>query len=179
MPTLSLPLLSVRESFLIAMDELRVERKDHSDDDTMIGRNITRWGGRWSTPDGFAAYVASVRAEAEEETPRPEGWVPETTWWWVDGDEYLGRISLRHRLTAQLRVVGGHIGYDVRPSARRHGHATAMLAAVLTLAHAMGIDAVLVTCDVGNVASRRVIEANGGWVEDERHGKLRFWVPCG
>jgi predicted acetyltransferase len=178
MPTLSLPLLSVRESFLTAMEELRAEGKDYSDDDTRISRNITRWGGRWSTPDGFADYVAAVRAEAEEDAPRPEGWVPETTWWWVDGDEYFGRISLRHRLTTQLRVIGGHIGYDVRPSARRQGHATAMLAAVLPLAHAMGIDRVLVTCDVGNVASRRVIEANDGQLEDERHGKLRFWVPC-
>jgi predicted acetyltransferase len=86
---------------------------------------------------------------------------------------------LRHRLTTQLRVVGGHIGYDVRPSARQRGHATAMLAAVLPLAQAMGIDPVLVTCDVGNVASRHVIEANGGRLEDERDGKLRYWLSCG
>jgi hypothetical protein len=35
----------------------------------------------------------------------------------------------------------------------------------------------LVTCDVDNVASRRVIEHSGGVLEDERAGKLRFWVP--
>jgi predicted acetyltransferase len=31
----------------------------------------------------------------------------------------------------QITMVGGggHIGYDVRPSARRHAHATVMLAA--------------------------------------------------
>ncbi|HEU0192308.1 MAG TPA: hypothetical protein VFR17_13735 [Mycobacterium sp.] len=33
-----------------------------------------------------------------------------------------------------------------------------------------------VTCDTGNVASRRVIEAHGGVLEDERHGKLRYWL---
>jgi predicted acetyltransferase len=33
------------------------------------------------------------------------------------------------------------------------------------------------TCDVDNVGSRTVIELNGGVLEDERSGKLRFWVP--
>jgi len=102
--------------------------------------------------------------------------VPCTTLWWVEDDEYLGRLAIRHRLTEWLRKVGGHIGYDVRPTARRQGHATAMLRAALPRARELGIDDVLVTCDVDNVASRRVIEANGGRFEDERDGKLRFWV---
>lgn len=42
----------------------------------------------------------------------------------------------------------------------------------------MGIDPVLVTCDTGNAGSRRVIEAGGGVLEDERRGKLRYWVPA-
>jgi predicted acetyltransferase len=95
----------------------------------------------------------------------------------VDGPDYLGRIALRHQLTDRLRETGGHVGYDVRRTARRQGHATAMLRAVLPLARGIGIDPVLVTCDVDNLASRRVIEVNGGVLEDERSGKLRFWVP--
>jgi predicted acetyltransferase len=97
--------------------------------------------------------------------------------WWVEQDEYLGRIAVRHRLTAQLREVGGHIGYDVRPSARRRGHATAMLRAALPVVRSLGINSALVTCDVDNVASRKVIERNGGVLEDQRGDKLRFWVP--
>jgi predicted acetyltransferase len=45
------------------------------------------------------------------------------------------------------------------------------------VARALGIGPALVTCDVGNVGSRAVIERNGGVLEDERAGKLRFWVP--
>ena len=41
----------------------------------------------------------------------------------------------------------------------------------------MGIDPALITCDATNVASRRVIETNGGIFEDELDGILRFWVP--
>jgi predicted acetyltransferase len=107
------------------------------------------------------------------------GYVPGTTLWWADGDEYLGRLTIRHRLTPSLLQVGGHIGYDVRTSARRRGHATAMLAAALPVAHGMGIDPVLINCNEDNVGSRKVIEGNGGVLEDMREGKLRFWVPTG
>ena len=175
---LSMPTVVVAGSFLTAMKEFQAEGRGGPEDDTMIGAEIREWQGRWGAPEGFAAYVAALRAQSEEETPRPAGWVSCTTWWWVDGPGYLGRIALRHQLTDRLRETGGHIGYDVRPTARRQGHATAMLRAVLPLTHGMGINPVLVTCDVDNLASRRVIQANGGVLEDERYGKLRFWVSA-
>ncbi|MBV9445664.1 MAG: GNAT family N-acetyltransferase [Streptosporangiaceae bacterium] len=177
MPELSRPTVAVAESFLVAMKEFMSEGRGGADDESMIGTEIREWRARWDTPEGFAAFVAALLAQSEEETPRPAGRVPSTTWWWVDGRDYLGRITLRHRLNDRLRENGGHIGYDVRPAARRQGHATAMLRAALTRAHAMGIDPALITCDVPNLASRRVIEANGGVLDDERQGKLRFWVP--
>ncbi|RLV49605.1 GNAT family N-acetyltransferase [Nocardioides mangrovicus] len=124
-------------------------------------------------PTDVAAEVANL----VDEQWRPEpGKVRCTHLWWVAGEEYLGRIGVRHELDDWLAELGGHIGYDVRPSRRRQGHATAMLAAALPTAHALGIDPALITCDTDNVASRRTIEANGGVFEDERGGKLRYWV---
>ncbi len=52
-----------------------------------------------------------------------------------------------------------------------------MLAAVLPRAAALGIEKALVTCDYDNTASRKVIEANDGVLEDGRGDKLRYWVP--
>jgi predicted acetyltransferase len=52
-----------------------------------------------------------------------------------------------------------------------------MLTAALPVAQALGIDPALLTCDAPNIASRKVIEANGGVLEDKRGDKLRFWVP--
>lgn len=172
-----MPTVTVARSFLNAMKEFGAEGRGAPDDNSMIGAEIREWQVVWDTPEGFAAYVAALRAQSLQETPRPAGWVPCTTWWWVQGTDYLGRIALRHQLTGRLREVGGHIGYDVRPTARRQGHATSMLRAVLPRAHGMGIDPALVTCEADNLPSRRVIEANGGVFEDERAGKLRFWVP--
>lgn len=171
MATLSLPVSRVRVSFLAATEELRAEGFEG----TALERET--WRERWERENGFDEYVEFVRSQAREETPRPEGWVPQTTWWWLEGDEFLGRIDLRHRLTDDLRLVGGHIGYYVRPSARRKGHATAMLAAVLPEARGMGIERALLTCDSNNVASRKVIEANGGELDEQYGGKLRYFVP--
>jgi predicted acetyltransferase len=180
MPELILPDGRVHQSFLTAMKEFQAEgRGGPGDDHSMLGREIRLWSDRWDDPAVFAEYTAWLRADAREESSRPPGFVPGTTLWWADGDEYLGRITVRHRLTPSLLNVGGHIGYDVRPSARRRGHATAMLAAALPVARELGIDRALLTCLTGNVGSRRAIEANEGVLEDERGGMLRFWVPCG
>jgi predicted acetyltransferase len=175
-PRLAVPDAGVRRSFSAAMEEFRAEGRGHDDDRSFVGRCIRERAGT-GDDDAFAAFVDAIRAERLDETPRPEGFVPATELWWIDGDEFLGRLGIRHRLTAMLLEVGGHIGYDVRPSARRRGHATAMLRAGLPIAHQLGIDPALVTCDVDNIGSRTVIERNGGVLEDERAGKLRFWVP--
>ncbi|HEX2774376.1 MAG TPA: GNAT family N-acetyltransferase [Micromonosporaceae bacterium] len=177
MPELTPPTGRVRASFLAAMAEFRAEGRGDRQDNTVIGAEIRRHSETWHTAEGFGQFVRELRLEALEETPRPEGWVPSTTLWWVEGDEYLGRIAIRHRLTRALREVGGHIGYDVRPTARRQGHATAMLHAALPATRALGIDPALITCDADNVASRLVIEHNGGRLADQRNGKLHFWVP--
>jgi predicted acetyltransferase len=177
MPQLCPPTTEVHESFLAAMAEFRAEGRGGDVDNSMIGRDIRDQGGEWSEPEVFRGYVDRVVDQALQDAPRPDWMVPSTTLWWVDGPDYLGRISIRHRLTPTLLEWGGHIGYDVRPSARRRGYATAMLAAARPVAARLGIDPALVTCDPDNTGSRKVIEANGGVLEDERSGKLRFWVP--
>ena len=173
MAQLTRPHVRFRASFLAAMDEFVEEGRAGTE--SMIGWDLTRFAGTWHTDAGFASYVEETLAEAER--PRADGFVCQTSWWWTDGEEYLGRISLRHELTPSLLEWGGHIGYDVRRSRRRQGHATRMLAAVLPEAARLGIDRALLTCDADNVASRCVIEANGGVCEDRRGAKLRYWVP--
>ena len=52
-----------------------------------------------------------------------------------------------------------------------------MLAAALPVARSLGIDRALHTCDEANLVSRKVIEANGGVLEDKNGDKVRYWVP--
>ena len=172
MPELVVPTTSVRESFLEAMDEFVAEGAESSQTADWIEHNAPRW----SAPDAFEVFVEAVKADASADTPRPERHVPCTTLWWIDGEDYLGRLAIRHELNDFLLSVGGHIGYDVRPTRRREGHATAMLKASLPWALALGVDPALVTCDDDNLASTRVIEAAGGVLEDVRGTKRRYWV---
>jgi predicted acetyltransferase len=125
----------------------------------------------------FAIYVERIISVGAPDAALPRGIVPATFYWWVHGHEYLGRLSIRHSLTPWLLDFGGHIGYVVRPSARKQGHATSMLRAALPEAARLGIDPALVTCDDTNIGSRRVIERNGGILDDQRGRKLRYWVP--
>ncbi len=83
-------------------------------------------------------------------------------WMW-DG-EFCGSISLRWKpgTTDLPPHVLGHIGYAVVPSKRRLGYATSALKQMLPEAREVGLPFVEITTDPDNVASQRVIEANGG-----------------
>ena len=150
MPRLVPPEPRLRASFAAAMDEFAAEGRGSPSDRTVIGSYLRDHAGDVADEAAFEAFCAAVRAQALEATPRPDGWVPATELWWVDADEFLGRVAIRHRLTPMLLEVGGHIGYDVRPSARRRGHATEMLRQALGIARGLGIDRALVTCDADN-----------------------------
>jgi predicted acetyltransferase len=176
MPVLVTPAARHRRSFVEAMAEFRGEGRGADGDGSMLANEMRRHGATWDSEAGFAAFVAELVAARLEETPRPDGFVASTTLWYADGDVYHGRLTIRHRLTPLLLEEGGHIGYDVRPSSRHRGYATAMLAEALPIARALGICDVLLTCDDSNIASRSVIERNGGVLEDVRSGKRRYWI---
>lgn len=127
----------------------------------------------------FSALLA--RFEDYRHGRVPAGRVPETTLWLVAGDDYLGRIAIRHALNDALRVDGGHIGYDVRPSRRGQGLGTRMLRLAMPYAHALGVDPAMLTCDADNLASWRLIERCGGAREStfvhDGVTCFRYWLP--
>ena len=113
----------------------------------------------------------------------PDELVPETTYWLVDGGEFIGRTSIRHRLNEKLLNDGGHIGYDIRPSKRGQGYGNQILKLALEKAKGLGLSRVLLTTsDIRNIASRKIIEKNGGIFQDKipkpdsGFDILRFWV---
>ncbi len=133
------------------------------------------------TPASFATWTANLRRQGDPSVPPKPGWVHCTYRWVVENDTYLGAVALRHELNDFLFEAAGHIGYSVRPSARRRGLATWALARTLERARTMGLDRVLLTCDPDNTASARTIERNGGQLEDTRDTSLgpkrRYWIP--
>ena len=85
-----------------------------------------------------------------------------TRWIWTDA--FCGSIGFRWTPgTAALPAhVLGHVGFAVVPWKRRQGLATRALALMLDEPRRRGLPFVEITTTADNVASRRVIEANGG-----------------
>jgi Predicted acetyltransferase len=132
--------------------------------------------------DDFDAFLARLDACARGEG-LPPGFVAHSTWWLVrDASEVVAVSNLRHALTAALLREGGNIGYGVRPSARRRGFGTAILAKSLTQAAKLGLGRVLVTCAATNPGSVKVIVRNGGIFESEEYLSdrnevvQRYWI---
>ncbi len=133
---------------------------------------------------GYKSYEAYLTSLHKRE--RGEGkWLPSTNYMLVDDqDVVVALVDIRHALNRHLLNVGGHIGYSTRPSKRGKGYATIVLAEALKKCKALQIDRVLVTCNLSNTASARVIEKNGGveaehYVESDGNVVRRFWIDNG
>ena len=72
--------------------------------------------------------------------------VSQTTFWLLDDEEYIGTFALRHDLTEQLKEIGGHIVYQIKPSKQKQGYATKGLLLCLNEALRSGLEQILITC---------------------------------
>jgi predicted acetyltransferase len=163
---LAVPDESYHESFVAALREFHDEGEvlDIRMDEVAEPAAFHDWLEhlRWADLVGAAATVRDRTAHR--------------IYWWVEDERFLGRARLNLRLTPELTEFGGHIGYDIRPTARGQGHATALLRAVLATAGEAGLDRALLTCAPDNHASQRVIERNGGVLDGiSQAGRLRYW----
>jgi predicted acetyltransferase len=151
-----------KASFLEAVEEFNPEGRYH---------NVT--------PENADAVIERMLLD---ETEPEAGKVPDTILWLVKGNHFIGRLSIRHRLNAKLEKHGGHIGYELRPSERGKGYGTLILRLGLDWARKIGLKRALLTTDVTNERSIRVIKANGGVLHDQLRvegrdvDSYRWWI---
>lgn len=116
--------------------------------------------------DGFLANMVDREARGGPVT-MPDGSqvarLPGFRRWLWDG-EFCGSIGLRWQpgTEALPSYCLGHIGYAVVPAKQGRGYAKQALADTLPMARAEGLRYVEITTDLDNLASQRVILANGG-----------------
>ena len=149
-----------------------------------LGRGESGFGGTDYAPESetLEAFLQRLMDSARGMNLPPDR-VPSTTFWLLEEDGPIAGMSrLRHYLNEELLHHGGHIGYYVRPGSRGRGHGTEILALTLAEGHRLGIERFLLTVQSTNAASIRVIEANGGVMEDERTDSetgepfRRYWI---
>lgn len=121
-------------------------------------------------PDG---WLQSLLDHAEGRN-LPDGYLPATTYFALDGGEIIATLRLRHGDNEATRQWLGHIGYETRPSRRGEGAATVLLRWVQQQVLAAPV---LISCGEDNLASRKVITAAGGLLLRRRfHPGDRRWL---
>ena len=133
----------------------------------------------------FSSYVQSLNDQSKG-INLPDGYVPCNHYWLMaENNEIVGALRVRHNIdTPFLSHEAGHIGYDIAPSFRKRGYGTQMLKLGLAKAKSLNLHSVLITADEDNIASRKIIESNGGILEQVVMGEVfpnpiaKYWVNC-
>lgn len=128
------------------------------------------------TFDEYKEWLIVKQRDSEQEGI-VDGWkVPSTTFWLYADGIPVGFGSVRHFLTESLRKAGGNIGYGIAPAFRGKGYGKELLRLLLNEAKEMGIDKVLVTILLDNIASQAVAIANGGVVTERTDERVFIWI---
>ena len=120
-----------------------------------------------------------------DQSKLPAYYVPSYDYFAVDDDKFIGVINIRIRLTDNLLKYGGHIGYGVNPKYWKMGYGKEMLKLALQdFKDLIEGDKILITCDDDNIGSYKIIESNGGVLENkieneyagEKFLTRRYWI---
>jgi predicted acetyltransferase len=129
-------------------------------------------------PAAFVARMEDIEAKGRpitmpDGTTRPR--LPGFRRWMWDG-EFCGSIGARWQPgTEELpEHVLGHVGYVVCEWKRGRGYATEALSQTLPLIRTFGLRHVDLTTDPENIASQKVIRANGGVMIGRRQKMAMF-----
>lgn len=80
-------------------------------------------------------------------------------------NKIVGTINIRWNLNEKMLQFGGHIGYGIRPTERRKGYNKINLYLGMIEAKKLGLDKVMLDCDVNNIASDKTLKSFGGNLE--------------
>lgn len=159
-------------------EEYRPQLNDMMEEWLAVEQHFSPYAIRKNDYRDFDYYLEHL-----DVTKEGNGRVPESVYFCLDLDRniFVGAVGIRHYLNDALLFTGGHIGDGVRPSERRKGYATAMIALALEKCRELGIRRVLMTCDSDNIGSAKSIINNGGVLENEVINEdgipeQRYWI---
>ena len=137
------------------------------------------WNKDGKAIDDIPTYIKNTQAYEKWEKLK-FFWGKAYTFWLLDSDHLIGMINLREKAEWKHLQRWGHIWYAIRRSERGKWYGKKILALILIEAKEIGLSKVLITCNRDNISSAKVIEANGGVLENVILYKgshvSRYWI---
>jgi RimJ/RimL family protein N-acetyltransferase len=133
-----------------------------------VVRSSSRW--RMPPPEPFEFFDMALPPDGDLQLVLAECVPARTSPWGVPAyafrmqgprGEYLGRIRLRVGWSEAVIRYAGHVGYAVEPAHRGHRYAARACRLLVPLAKRHGMSHLWITCQPGNVPSRRTLERLG------------------
>lgn len=126
----------------------------------------------------FSEYIKLIHDKSQGKN-LPPNYAPQTDYWLVSGNDFLGRLTIRHILNSTNFRKSGSVGLYIRPSSRGKGFGKTLLNLGLKKAKKMGLSKLLITCDQTNKISQHLIKNAGGrrvrCLKNMSY-ELRYWL---
>lgn len=156
--------------------------KEHRDYNSDI--NGTGGMNKVNEEYSYEEWLDDVINSMDKDYVESKGLVPATTYFTIrkSDNKIIGMVSLRHYLNDNLKRLGGHIGYGVRPTERRKGYNKIQLYLALLEAKKIGLDKVMLDCLETNIGSDKTIQALGGefdgdvFIEERNQTFKNYWI---
>ena len=135
-------------------------------------------GGLKNNLDNYENWLIRIEAEKEGKIPNV---VPTENFYLIrqSDNKIVGSSNIRLELDDELKYIGGHIGYSIRPTERKKGYNKINLYLALKVLNDYKIDYAYLDCLDTNVASYKTMEALGGVLiekkEKEHKGQINLW----
>lgn len=150
-----------------------IERKneiiEYLDEFVKYGSDINGSGSLDKIYDGYTFEQALDRClkMEDEEYAKSVGRCQGKTFLLIreSDNKIVGTINVRWNLSEEMLQFGGHIGYGIRPTERRKGYNKINLYLGMIEAKKVGLEKVMLDCDVNNLGSDKTLKALGGKLE--------------
>lgn len=155
--------------FEIPSLERKNEIIEYLDEFVKYGSDINGSGSLDKIYDGYTFEEALDRClkMEDEEYAKSVGRCQSRTFLLIreNDNKIVGTINVRWNLNEAMLRFGGHIGYGIRPTERRKGYNKINLYLGMLEAKKVGLEKVMLDCDVNNLGSDKTLKALDGKLE--------------
>lgn len=138
-------------------------------------------GGLDKYLDNYSTWLQKLDEDIKRKPTEEK--VPSETFFLIrkNDNKIVGMINIRLELNENLKKIGGHIGYSIRPEERKKGYNKINLYLGLKECQKHGIKDVLMDCDKDNIGSSKTIQALNGilikeWYDKQKDRTIQYYM---